>query len=345
VAELRRSFGFPLVVEGGSDVGRVRSNNEDSWGVRWLDDGSLFVIVADGMGGHEAGEVASGLAVQVVEDVVSRDPEEPPGERLHAALLEANAVIVDEGTRAGTRGMGTTSITAILRGAQVTIAQVGDSRCYLVRDGHVIWRTMDHTRVQMLVDNGEISEEDAKSHPEAGMLTRALGHVRMADGRPLEPEVLDPALTLQDRTDALVFCSDGLTDLVDDWEIGQTIAGRTPEEAIAELIALACERGGHDNITVIIVATAPRIAAFDPSSAPVAWDADDEPEPDTFDVTADMPAPPPPAPIAYAPVPMDTPGEPASNKTMLYIGAAVVAVFVLGVLAFGCAAGAWVAFA
>lgn len=270
MTETRRSFGFALSVAALSDVGRVRTNNEDSQGHAWLTDGSLFVIVADGMGGHEAGEVASGLAVQVVEDVVSRDPAEDPRKRLFDALLEANRAILDEGSRSGTRGMGTTAVTAILRGQEAFVALIGDSRCYHVRRGQLIWRSLDHTRVQMLVDHGEITEDEARVHPEAGMLTRALGHDRMADGRPLEPDVMPEALRIEEG-DTLLLCSDGLHDLVEDWEIGQMIAGRTPEEAAEGLVQMACERGGHDNVTVTLITAGPRAGTYDPSYRPPAF--------------------------------------------------------------------------
>src|SRR5687768_1447678 len=156
---MRTSYGLPLRVAIHSDVGRVRTNNEDSHGCAWLPDGSLFVIVADGMGGHEAGEVASGLAVQVLEEVVGRDADTDPRERLYHGLLEANEAILQEGRASGTRGMGTTSVATIMRGAEVHVGLVGDSRLYHVRRGHLIWRTLDHTRVQMLVDHGEIPED------------------------------------------------------------------------------------------------------------------------------------------------------------------------------------------
>lgn len=263
----RQSFGFSLATAAVSDVGRVRTNNEDSFGHRWLADGTLFVMVADGMGGHEAGEVASGLAVQVVEEVVERDLEGDPRERLYHALLEANHAILEEGDRSGTRGMGTTSIVALIRGDRAYVALVGDSRCYHIRRGQLLWRTLDHTRVQMLLDNGEISEDDARNHPEAGMLTRALGHERMADGRGLEPDVLAEPLQLE-PTDTLVLCSDGLHDLVEDWEIGQIIGGRAPEEAARALVATACDRGGHDNVTVAVITAGERAAEYDPNYVP-----------------------------------------------------------------------------
>ena len=150
MSESKQSFGFPLTIGTLSDVGCIRTNNEDSVGHVWLEDSSLFVIVADGMGGHEAGEVASSLAVRVVEDAVSQEIDGDPRERLYGALLEANEAILDEGGRSGTRGMGTTAIVSILKGDQVYIGMIGDSRCYHFRHGHMIWRTSDHTRVQML---------------------------------------------------------------------------------------------------------------------------------------------------------------------------------------------------
>jgi hypothetical protein len=119
----------------------------------------------------------------------------------------------------------------------------------------------------MLIDSGEISEEEARTHPEAGMLTRALGHGRMADGRPLVPDVLAEPITMQE-TDALVLCSDGLHDLIEDWEIGRIVAGRNGDEAAHALVELACERGGHDNVTVAVVVGGARASEYDPNYQP-----------------------------------------------------------------------------
>jgi PPM family protein phosphatase len=284
--EMRVSFGFPLRVAVASDVGRVRTNNEDSHGSAWLPDGSLFVIVADGMGGHEAGEVASGLAVQVLEEVVSRDMETDPRERLYRGLLEANEAILQEGRASGTRGMGTTAVATLLRGCEVHVGLVGDSRLYHIRRGQLLWRTLDHTRVQMLIEQGQVPELAARSHPESGMLTRALGHSKMADGRPLVPDVLAEPLVI-DRDDALVMCSDGLHDLLEDWEIGRVVSGREPAEAAAELVRLAVERGGHDNITVAVISAGERTSPFDESYVP--------------DVGADVPPPPPEGEVLVEP--------------------------------------------
>ena len=276
--DMRKSFDLPVRVAIHSDVGRLRTNNEDSAGHAWLTDGSLFVIVADGMGGHEAGEVASGLAVQVLEEVVGRDTDADPRERLYRGLLEANEAILQEGRASGTRGMGTTAIATILRGPEVHVGLVGDSRLYHIRQGQLVWRTLDHTRVQTLIDSGEIDEEQAREHPESGMLTRALGHSRMADGRPLVPDVLAEPLQIE-PDDALVMCSDGLHDLLEDWEIGQIVAGREPADAAEALVQAACDRGGHDNITVAVITAGDRSSAYDPDYIPETHQIP-EPEPD-----------------------------------------------------------------
>jgi serine/threonine protein phosphatase PrpC len=250
-----------------SDVGLIRPNNEDSYGHRWLPDGSLFVVVADGMGGHEAGEIASGLAVQVLAEAMSTSAELDPRERIYRSLLEANTAILDEGKRSGIKGMGTTAVLTIVHRDEAFVGLIGDSRLFHVRKGKVIWRTLDHTRVQMLVAQGLISESEARFHPESGMLTRALGHARMADGRPLEPDVIAEPLVLEPE-DALVLSSDGLHDLLEDHEIGRAIAGKSGEAAAEELVRLACSRGGHDNITVAVIIRGDRASAYDPHYQP-----------------------------------------------------------------------------
>lgn len=362
MSETNQSFGFPLTIGTLSDVGCIRTNNEDSVGHVWLEDSSLFVIVADGMGGHEAGEVASSLAVRVVEEVVAREVDGDPRERIYNALLEANEAILDEGGRSGTRGMGTTAIVSILKGDQVYVGLIGDSRCYHFRHGHMIWRTSDHTRVQMLLDQGKITDEEARSHPEAGMLTRALGHARMADGRPLVPDVLDRAVVLE-ANDTLILSSDGLHDLVDDWEIGRAIAGKSCDEAAEALVALACDRGGHDNVTVAVINAGQLCAAFDESYVPDSFDSRlmrasieeeenitfDEPQDPTVETVYSDPldatdeysqgsATPPPQPVLAntgvvgrrpsAPAPgVSKPAEEKSNKGLIIAG--VVAILLI----------------
>lgn len=340
----RRSFGFPLSVAVHTDVGRVRSNNEDSHGVRWLDDGSLFVMVADGMGGHEAGEVASGLAVRVLEDAMTRDPDADPRERMYNGLLEANTSIIEEGRASGARGMGTTAILTMLKGSEVHVGLVGDSRLYHFRRGQLVWRTLDHTRVQMLIDQGELTDDDARAHPESGMLTRALGHARMADGRPLAPDVLAEPLYLE-HDDLVVLCSDGLHDLLEDWEIGQIASGLEPLEAAKKLVQQALERGGHDNVTVAVItagdSSAPYDAGFVPDQHLSVSDAPPEVEV-TYDVYPTDRAGGAPAHQVLAATP--TPAPAAGNGVVMMGAAAVMVAGLVGLgllVVAGLAVAAW----
>ncbi len=357
----RLSFGFPLSVAVRTDVGRVRTNNEDSHGHAWLDDGSLFVIVADGMGGHEAGEVASGLAVRVVEEIVGNDTSADPRERLYNGLLEANEEILREGRASNTSGMGTTAITGVFKGPEIYIGQVGDSRLFHIRKGQLVWRTLDHTRVQMLLDTGEISEEEARSHPESGMLTRALGHSRMADGRTLVPDVLDEPIEIAED-DTVVLSSDGLHDLLEDWEIAQMVAGRTAAEAAELLVEAACDRGGHDNVTVAVVIAGTRGQDYDPDFEPD-WqqeDAWDEPPGHAEETYDDLPSEmgdpedtevelrTEPEVEAVSPVAMLAASEPEANGRGMFMGIAALGVVGVGALVVALLAaaglGAWYAF-
>jgi serine/threonine protein phosphatase PrpC len=272
----------PLSVAVRTDTGKVRANNEDSWGTRWLGDGSLLVVVADGMGGHAAGEVASKLAIDVLGEVVAAEVGVDPRARIREGFLKANEAIIEEGRRAGRRGMGTTGVVALVAGDRVHVGQVGDSRLFHVREGRVVWRTTDHTRVQVLIDRGVIQAAEARNHADSGVLTRALGHARMSNGEALVPEVRDEALTLL-RGDALVLCTDGLHDLLDDDEIAELVAGCTAEEGARRLVELALERGGHDNVTVAVVVAGERASGDDVednerAAEGTSWE-DDEPTP------------------------------------------------------------------
>jgi protein phosphatase len=298
-----------------------------------MKDGSLFVVVADGMGGHEAGEVASALAVRVLEEHICETPSQDPRQRLYSGLLEANEAILEEAKTTEMRGMGTTAIVTVVQDGLVHVGQVGDSRLYHIRKGQLIWRTRDHTRVQMLLEQGDISEDAARQHPEAGMLTRALGHARMADGRPLVPDVLEEPFAIE-AEDTIVLSSDGLHDLVDDWEIGQLVADTTAKEAAEKLVELACERGGHDNVTVAVLVAGERSAAFDPDFLPDWVDADHvatEPIENIEATYDDLQR------FAETPVQSDA-QESSSNKLVLYVS---VAVLVMLVLSCGVAVGVW----
>jgi PPM family protein phosphatase len=236
-----------------TDVGRERELNEDAHGELILEDGGLLLVVADGMGGHAAGEVASGLAVDTLLEAAREGAQRDPREVLARALIAASDRIMAEvANRPEAAGMGTTIVTAWVRRDRAWIAHVGDSRLYHVRRGLVVWRTIDHTRVQSLVDAGLLTADEARVHPDANVITRALGHLH-SDGGPVAPEVHHEPLVLEPG-DALVLCSDGLHDSVEDVEVAELASSGWPPELIARrLVALANDRGGHDNITATVL--------------------------------------------------------------------------------------------
>jgi serine/threonine protein phosphatase PrpC len=233
-----------IVAAGGTDVGRVRDGNEDAYLVA----DSVFAV-ADGMGGHLAGEIASAKALEPVEQLdgkVYADPEEAV-EALRRAVEEANHIVSqladDEPLY---RGMGTTLTAVMVEGRRLHLAHVGDSRAYLLRDGTFRQLTDDHTLVQHLIDEGQISKEEAASHPQRSIITRAIGVSR-------EVDVDSMSLDLQPG-DQILLCSDGLTGVLSDEEIERALqADASEDDIIAGLIERANEGGGPDNITVVIL--------------------------------------------------------------------------------------------
>lgn len=248
--------------------GKVRENNEDCYGHVQNTQGGLIAIVADGMGGHAAGEVASRMAVETVLDQATPTPEQTIVQSLQSALLTANERIVDESQSAGRRGMGTTAVLSYFDGRKAWFAHVGDSRIYLFREGNLAWRTKDHTRVQSLVDAGLLSQEAARHHPEGNVLTRALGHRKMADGRALMVSVRERPIHMREG-DVVVMCSDGVSDLLEDEDIGRIVGALDPHQATEQITQLALSRGGHDNITVMIVGLTRTEVALGQQAPPV----------------------------------------------------------------------------
>lgn len=235
-------------VAGASDVGQVRSGNEDAFRI---DAVAGIFLVADGMGGHAAGEIASALAADAVVDTLRPRPEISTDEiedDLIAAFDEAHRRIVEccNGDPR-TRGMGTTLTAAALRPTgDLHIAHIGDSRIYLQRGDDLLQVTQDHTWVQQEVDAGRIAPESAQSHPLGHILTRVL----TAD----EPASPDLYRGMVHSGDILLLCSDGLYNMVE----GQTLrdlltADQTPAAIVDRLLATANRRGGPDNITAIVV--------------------------------------------------------------------------------------------
>jgi PPM family protein phosphatase len=222
----------------GSDLGRQRQGNEDNLFVR----APLFVV-ADGMGGAQAGEVASQMAV---ESFGSGMPNGPPAEGLVQIIEGANRAIHERSrTDARTAGMGTTVTAAYVGENEVTIAHVGDSRAYVLRDGQLTRLTRDHSLVGELVLRGKLTEEQAEMHPQRSVITRALGS---------EPDVEVDVHVYQARAgDLFMVNSDGLTSMVPEPRVKEILEGAPSlDDAGRELIAAANDAGGRDNITVIL---------------------------------------------------------------------------------------------
>lgn len=233
----------------GSNVGRVRRQNEDAFGA---DQPPGLFIVADGMGGHAAGEVASRLAVRCAAEGVALLPEDAPREEaahvMRDAIRDANQVILIEGEAHPEKsGMGTTATALLLsRQGWWIVGHVGDSRAYLIRDGEATRITEDHTYVQELVNQGRLSAEEARTHPRSSLLTRALG---TADRVPID--VYDGELRAGDR---FVLASDGLMTMVPEQRIVALLEEPwSSEKLVDRLIAAANEAGGHDNTTALVV--------------------------------------------------------------------------------------------
>jgi serine/threonine protein phosphatase PrpC len=230
-----------------TDVGRMRTNNEDSY----LSERPV-AAVADGMGGHNAGEVASAIAIEELTALKGMGPwpnERAATDDLKRAIVRANRRIRE--MAAGDRelnGMGTTLVAVLEDGDSVHLANVGDSRAYLLRQGELTQVTVDHTLVQELVDDGRLSPKDAERHPQRSMITRALGV-----DHEVEIDLFTYKLLSGDR---LVLCSDGLSDVLKPPQIRNALLRvRDPQKAAERLVALAVEGGGPDNITVIVVDT------------------------------------------------------------------------------------------
>ena len=222
-----------------SDVGLVRGHNEDSFLVK----APLFAV-CDGMGGHAAGEVASGIAVQTI----AEHAPEHADEILLGAAVEAanNAVLEGAATGVGKPGMGCTATCALIENNQMCIAHVGDSRIYLLHAGTLVRITHDHSYVEELVDAGEITADEARIHPSRSIITRALGS---------DPDMYADHFTLDVSTgDRIILCSDGLSSMVSDKDIEElAISNVTPQAAADTLVSAALTAGGHDNVTVIVV--------------------------------------------------------------------------------------------
>ncbi len=235
-----------------TDVGRRREHNEDNMAYHIPADadvmtrkGALF-IVADGMGGHAAGEVASEIAVDTVSDTYYQDESDDVSASLVRAIKRANASIHQRAAENMLRtGMGTTCVAAVLRGDMAYIANVGDSRAYLIRGGNVRQVSQDHSWVAEQVRAGLLTEDQARTHAQRNVITRCLG--TQAD---VEIDVFAKHLA---EGDSLVLCTDGLSGLISDEDLRRIVGQFVPQESVYHLVERANENGGPDNITAIVV--------------------------------------------------------------------------------------------
>jgi protein phosphatase len=241
-------------VAGLSDVGRQRANNEDAY-LYWepaseqeLARKGRLAIVADGMGGYEGGQEASRLAVETVREIYDTAFRGDPQATLLQAFVLAHQRIQEyaEG-HPGFHGMGTTCTAVALIGVRVYVAHVGDSRLYRVRGSQISRLTRDHSYVSRLVESGIVRPEDAEKHPQRHILTAALGA-----GVEVVPDNSEPGMVLE-QGDTLVLCTDGLWGLVTEEEIVSAVHAKRAAESCSELVDLALQRGGPDNITVQVL--------------------------------------------------------------------------------------------
>ncbi len=230
-----------------SHIGLVRKNNEDNCCV--CDDIKLFAV-ADGMGGHKAGEIASRLALDELTSYLRTNStmlDKDPVEALRQAVCNANAAVLEFAStdEEKFRGMGTTITAAVHQENKIYVAHVGDSRAYLIRGEEIRLLTSDHSLVNELVKSGGITPEEAENHPQKNVLTRAIGTSRTVDVDINIEQVLSG--------DIIILCTDGLSNLVNPEELKQLAGTEIPLQERAKLLTeRALDRGGGDNITVVL---------------------------------------------------------------------------------------------
>lgn len=231
-----------------TDVGKIRKINEDSYRT-FTSKKYTYAMVADGMGGHQAGEVASGMAVDIIGKYIDQNMSDDLDkfqamEVLRQGFLHANADIYEYSCENDSAmGMGTTATLCMIRNDALIFAHVGDSRAYLIKDD-IKQLTRDHSYVQELVKLGEITPEEAKRHPRRNYITRAMG---------VEPMLKVDTGVKPYEGETLLICSDGLFGEIEDSELLEIINQNGVEKGVEKLVELANERGGADNMTAVVV--------------------------------------------------------------------------------------------
>ena len=235
-----------------TDKGKVRSANQDAYRLSLSPDGEyVLAALCDGMGGVHGGEFASAVAadsfMQYAEDMLRREPKSDAAQVLREAAAYSNLKVYDRAFRdESCRGMGTTLVAALVRPEDAAVVNIGDSRCYWLADAQLQQVTRDHSLVQSMVDRGLITEDEARSHPRKNVIMRAVG---------LERTIRSDIFRLDIRPgDALLLCSDGLSNLVDAGEMESLLLASSDDDAVCrELLRMALDRGAPDNVTLALV--------------------------------------------------------------------------------------------
>lgn len=232
-----------------TDIGRKRKLNQDYVYTSEKPIGSLpnLFIVADGMGGHNAGDYASKVTVETMVREITSSADCEPGRVLNYAIEKANSIIREYASaETDLAGMGTTVVAAVCEGKTLQVANVGDSRLYVVNEKEIRQITRDHSLVAEMVRMGGLGTEEARNHPDKNIITRAVGA-----SDTVEPDFFTVTLS---EEDIILMCSDGLTNMLEDEEIRMILSGaRDIVEKAQELVKAANENGGRDNITVILI--------------------------------------------------------------------------------------------
>lgn len=235
-----------------TDAGCVRPQNQDAYQIEQLDKNTVLCVVCDGMGGAKSGNVASSLAVDVFAQEVKRSfhsdmDQQKLDQMLLSAVKLANFTVYDQAQQFEEfTGMGTTMVAALVQPKTATVVNVGDSRCYHIDPNGIAQVTVDHSVVQLMVDRGEMSPEQARNYPGKNLITRAIG---------TEPVInCDIFHQKVEREDCLLLCTDGLSNLLDEQEIlFEVVYGQQREECCQRLLQIAKNRGASDNVTSVLV--------------------------------------------------------------------------------------------
>ena len=230
-----------MKIYGITDKGMVRKSNQDCF---YISEQGSWCVIADGMGGHNGGEIASTMAVRIIGDFMAQ-PNDDAEDALRTAIVAANNAVYKKSTeKSELDGMGTTVVLLKMDGNIAYIGHVGDSRAYYINGEKIIQLTKDHSIVQKLIDSGTITQNQAKNHPQKNLITRAVGTERFVE--------IDVNRVICTAGDYILLCTDGLSSMVDDKDIFKIIM-ENPDTAVKNLVDAANSAGGRDNVTAVLI--------------------------------------------------------------------------------------------